>query len=97
MFGRKKGFLQVQLKSIGILVAPRLRQWKTLDEVPSAPEGKWVAFIRHAQAGHNVARLEKAGVLPPGQKDSSRSTHCRAYDIMIHHAFLLVTVIASPF
>jgi len=34
-----------------------LRYWKTLEEVPSAAEGRWVAFVRHAQAGHNVSGL----------------------------------------
>ena len=33
----------------------QLSYWKTLEEVPSAAEGRWVAFVRHAQAGHNVA------------------------------------------
>ena len=55
----KNRYLQIFLRIHGDWGAPRLRQWKTLDEVPSASEGKWVAFIRHAQAGHNVAQLEK--------------------------------------
>lgn len=39
-----------------------LRYFKTLEEVPSARESRWVAFIRHAQAGHNV---EKALIMNP--------------------------------
>jgi len=39
-----------------------LRYWKTLEEVPSAAEGRWVAFVRHAQAGHNV---DKALIMNP--------------------------------
>ena len=33
-----------------------LKHFKSLAEVPSASSSRWVAFIRHAQAGHNVSQ-----------------------------------------
>lgn len=64
--GALYGFL-IQSRSVGSATG-MLNHWKNLDEVPSAAEGKWVAFTRHAQAGHNVAlagqRVARCQMIP---------------------------------